>query len=165
MLAMMVLTLRLPSKRRRWICHPEYHRLVFTASWSFPRLDLLQPPNDQCHHHVHWCLCENATSTTNTISEVWLCSDFMSGGWCFHQNDFFSLWLFIICLTEINIFSWSQGDSEEWKQYWKVDLLLVGTLDTLPIDLICQRLLPVPTFPPHAWNKWSLKTFRIFYCT
>ena len=22
----------------------------------------------------------------------------------------------------------AQGDSEEWKQYWKTDLLLVGTL-------------------------------------
>ena len=86
---LVALVLRLPSKRRRWIYHPEHHLLVSTDSWACPGLDLLQMISviimftDVCVSH--------ATSTTNTISEVWLCSDFMSGGWCCHQNDFFSL--------------------------------------------------------------------------
>ena len=124
---LVALVLRLPSKRRRWIYHPEHHLLVSTDSWACPGLDLLQMISviimftDVC--------VSNATSTTNTISEVWLRPVLISclvavKTSCSHQIDFFSLWLFIICLTEINIFSWikeiqrSGNSTGKWTSYW-----------------------------------------------
>ena len=49
------LVLKLPSKRRRWIYHPEHHLLVSTNSWACPGLVLLQMISVII---VHWCLCE-----------------------------------------------------------------------------------------------------------
>ena len=130
------LVLKLPSERRRWIYHPEHH-------WQLGLSWIRSPPNDQCHY------C--------SLMFVWAMPP--APPIQYQKSGFVLISCLVVGVVTKMIFS------HLWKQYWKVDLLLVGTLDTLPIDLICQRLLPVPTFPPHAWNKWSLKTFRIFYCT
>ena len=111
--------------------------------WQLGLSWIRSPPNDQCHY------C--------SLMFVWAMPP--APPIQYQKSGFVLISCLVVGVVTKMIFS------HLWKQYWKVDLLLVGTLDTLPSDLICQRLLPVPTFPPHAWNKWSLKTFRIFYCT
>ena len=76
------------------------------------------------------------------------------------QDQFQSPKGFFLTLIINYFFDWNKYCFLKQRRFRGVEKVLANGppfgWHTLPSDFICHS---------HVWNKWSLKTFRIFYCT